>query len=304
MKQLDRSTPTILAEWTVPQAWASYTQTEHATWLALYERQMQVLKGRACDAFFKGLDALDLHGTGIPEFAVLNPKLQALTGWTIVPVAGLVPDEVFFELLYNRQFPAGRFIRQPEQMDYLEEPDIFHDVFGHVPMLTDPALADFLAAFGRAALRAAGNGHLARMARLYWYTIEFGLVRSPDGLRLYGAGIASSPGESVFSLESPSPHRLGFDLERAVRTLYRTDDLQQTYFVIDSLDELLSLAERDFDLDEAGDPAPDLPIGALLPSDVVFSLGTQAYAQAGGRLANANAAPHAQETRERALASP
>ena len=292
MKPLDRFTPAApaladWADWTVPQAWASYTTTEHDTWLALYERQMQVLKGRACDAFFRGLDALDLHGTGIPDFEVLNPKLKALTGWTIAPVAGLVPDEVFFSMLAERRFPAGRFIRRPEQMDYLEEPDIFHDVFGHVPMLTDPAFADFLAAFGKAALRAQADGHLQHMARLYWYTVEFGLMRSPEGVRLYGAGIASSPGESVFSLESASPNRLGFSLERAVRTRYRTDDLQQTYFVIGSLDELLALAERDFGLAEAAHPAPDLPIETVLDTDEVLHRGTQAYARAGGRLAKA-----------------
>jgi len=223
-----------------------------------------VLRTRACDAFLKGLDALDLHGAGVPDLDVLNETLQALTGWTVVPVAGIVPDEAFFALLAERRFPAGRFIRRPDQMDYLEEPDIFHDVYGHVPMLTDPAFADFMQAYGRAGVRAAGQGRMHELARLYWFTVEFGLVASPEGPRIYGAGIASSPGESVFSLESAEAGRLPFDLAQVVRTRFRTDDLQPLYFVIDSLEALLGLAEQDFGLGEArAEPAEEVWSSAL-----------------------------------------
>ena len=276
------------ADWTIDQAWDQYTDVEHQTWLTLYERQMGILPGRACDAFLRGLDALDLHGEGIPNFRVMNEKLKALTGWTVVAVPGLVPDEVFFDHLANRRFPSGQFIRKPDQLDYLQEPDIFHDVFGHVPMLTDPTFADYMEAYGKGGQRAAELGMLQNLARLYWYTVEFGLMETPQGLRIYGAGIVSSRTESVFSLEDPSPNRLGFDLERVMRTLYRIDDFQQVYFVIPSLEHLLAETTQDFGpiyarLKNAG----EIPIEAILPSDKVYTRGTQAYANKGGRFAKA-----------------
>ena len=280
--------PGANADWTIDQAWDQYTDVEHQTWLTLYERQMGILPGRACDAFLRGLDALDLHGEGIPDFRVMNEKLKALTGWTVVAVPGLVPDEVFFDHLANRRFPSGQFIRKPDQLDYLQEPDIFHDVFGHVPMLTDPTFADYMEAYGKGGQRAAELGMLQNLARLYWYTVEFGLMETPQGLRIYGAGIVSSRTESVFSLEDPSPNRLGFDLERVMRTLYRIDDFQQVYFVIPSLDALLAETTQDFGpiyarLKNAG----EIPIEAILPSDKVYTRGTQAYANKGGRFAKA-----------------
>ena len=280
--------PGANADWTIDQAWDQYTDVEHQTWLTLYERQMGILPGRACDAFLRGLDALDLHGEGIPNFRVMNEKLKALTGWTVVAVPGLVPDEVFFDHLANRRFPSGQFIRKPDQLDYLQEPDIFHDVFGHVPMLTDPTFADYMEAYGKGGQRAAELGMLQNLARLYWYTVEFGLMETPQGLRIYGAGIVSSRTESVFSLEDPSPNRLGFDLERVMRTLYRIDDFQQVYFVIPSLDALLAETTQDFGpiyarLKNAG----EIPIEAILPSDKVYTRGTQAYANKGGRFAKA-----------------
>ena len=280
--------PGANADWTIDQAWDQYTDVEHQTWLALYERQMGILPGRACDAFLRGLDALDLHGEGIPNFRVMNEKLKALTGWTVVAVPGLVPDEVFFDHLANRRFPSGQFIRKPDQLDYLQEPDIFHDVFGHVPMLTDPTFADYMEAYGKGGQRAAELGMLQNLARLYWYTVEFGLMETPQGLRIYGAGIVSSRTESVFSLEDPSPNRLGFDLERVMRTLYRIDDFQQVYFVIPSLEHLLAETTQDFGpiyarLKNAG----EIPIEAILPSDKVYTRGTQAYANKGGRFAKA-----------------
>ena len=268
-------------DWTIDQDWAAYTPAEHQVWITLYERQASLLPGRACDEFLNGLKALDLHGQGIPDFREMNRKLNALTGWSVVAVPGLVPDEVFFDHLANRRFPAGRFIRRPDQLDYLEEPDIFHDVFGHVPMLTDPTFADYMKAYGEGGLRALELGRLHNLARLYWYTVEFGLMQTPAGLRIYGAGIVSSRGESVFSLEDPSPNRLGFELMRVMRTPYRIDDYQQVYFVLPSLGRLLDDTLQDFGpIYEQLARLPDIPIDAIDRNDQVFTHGTQAYARA------------------------
>lgn len=273
-------------DWTIDQGWEHYATAEHEVWITLYERQRALLPGRACDPFLRGLDALDLHQTGIPDFARINRELKRLTGWTVVAVPGLVPDAVFFDHLANRRFPAGRFIRKPEQLDYLQEPDVFHDVFGHVPMLTDPTFADYMQAYGQGGLRALGLGRLHNLARLYWYTVEFGLLDTPAGLRIYGAGIVSSHAESIFALDDPSPNRLGFDLARIMRTPYRIDDFQQVYFVVPSLQALLDATLADF-----GALYPwladqrDIPIEAVLPQDKVFTRGDQAYARGGGRTA-------------------
>lgn len=276
----------VAADWTIPQNWSAYTEVEHQTWNTLYERQIKILPGRACEAFLNGLKALDLNTGGIPDFEILNPKLQALTGWTVVCVPGLVPDEVFFDHLANRRFVSGQFIRKPDQLDYLQEPDIFHDVFGHVPMLTDPDFADYMEAYGKGGQRAASLGMLHKLARLYWYTVEFGLMKEADGLRIYGAGIVSSATESQFSLEDPSPNRLSFDLERVMKTLYRIDDFQQVYFVIDSIEDLKAATLQDFGgIYERLKTAEDLPIETVLPEDTVFTRGTQAYAAKGGRFA-------------------
>ena len=273
-------------DWTIPQDWAAYTDVEHQTWDTLYARQMKVLPGRAAEVFFDGLKALDLSSGGIPDFAVMNPKLQALTGWTVVCVPGLVPDEVFFDHLANRRFPSGQFIRRPDQLDYLQEPDIFHDVFGHVPMLTNPDFAAYMEAYGRGGQRAASLGMLPNLARLYWYTVEFGLMKEADELRIYGAGIVSSATESVFSLEDPSPNRLGFDLERVMKTLYRIDDFQQVYFVVDTIEQLKHETLQDFGpiYDRLAGLEP-IPIETILAEDVVYTDGTQAYASKGGRFA-------------------
>ena len=269
------------SDWTIDQGWERYTPAEHRVWITLYERQTALLPGRACEPFLNGLKALDLHGDGIPDFRQMNAKLNALTGWTVVAVPGLVPDEVFFDHLANRRFPAGRFIRRPDQLDYLEEPDVFHDVFGHVPMLTDPTFADYMQAYGQGGLRAMALGRLHNLARLYWYTVEFGLLDTPDGLRIYGAGIVSSHGESAFSLDDLSPNRLGFDLVRVMRTPYRIDDYQQVYFVLPSLQRLLDDTLQDFAPIYAQlERLPDIPIDATLPEDRVFTRGTQAYAKA------------------------
>ncbi|HEY8617513.1 phenylalanine 4-monooxygenase [Phenylobacterium sp.] len=280
--------PGARADWTIDQGWEHYTQAEHDVWITLYERQARLLPGRACDPFLKGLEALDLHRTGIPDFTRINEELRRLTGWTVVAVPGLVPDDVFFDHLANRRFPAGQFIRKPAQLDYLQEPDVFHDVFGHVPMLTDPVFADYMQAYGEGGRRALGLGQLHNLARLYWYTVEFGLLGTPQGLRIYGAGIVSSYAESVFALDDASPNRLGFDLERVMRTPYRIDDFQQVYFVIPSLQALLDATLQDFAPIYARlAEAPDIPIATIQPGDAVFTRGTQAYAEAGGRTGQA-----------------
>lgn len=278
--------PGARPDWTIDQGWDAYTSQEHQVWMTLYERQSKLLPGRACDAFLKGLDALDLHRGGIPDFNRINEELTRLTGWSVVAVPGLVPDEVFFEHLANRRFPAGQFIRRPDQLDYLQEPDVFHDVFGHVPMLTDPTFADYMAAYGEGGLKAMGRGQLHNLARLYWYTVEFGLLQTEAGLRIYGAGIVSSRAESIFALDDPSPNRIGFDLERVMRTPYRIDDFQQVYFVIPSLQALLDATLQDFDrLYRDLEHRPDIAIEAIAPGDAVITRGTQAYAKAKARLA-------------------
>jgi phenylalanine-4-hydroxylase len=275
--------PGAAPDWTIPQDWASYTPTEHGTWDMLFERQVSMLKGRAAPAFLNGVDVLKMSKPGIPDFDELSERLQGLTGWRVAAVPGLVPDEDFFRHLANRTFVAGRFIRTPEQIDYLQEPDVFHDVFGHVPLLADPVFADYMQAYGEGGLRSLQFNAMHRLARLYWYTVEFGLVRQDGDLRIYGAGIVSSRTESIFALDDSSPNRIGLDLKRVMRTRYRIDDFQQTYFVVDSFEQLLQQTlETDFaPLYRELDTAPDLDLDVVLPSDRVFHAGDQAYARAG-----------------------
>ncbi|MCI3132237.1 phenylalanine 4-monooxygenase [Phenylobacterium aquaticum] len=279
---LHRPPPGAAADWTIPQDWARYTEVEHATWDRLFARQVEMLQPRASTAFLRGVDVLRLSRPGIPDFEELSARLKDLTGWRVVAVPGLVPDEGFFRHLANRTFVAGRFIRRPDQLDYLEEPDVFHDVFGHVPLLADPVFADYLQAYGEGGLRSLKFDSLDHLARLYWYTVEFGLIREGADLKLFGAGIVSSFGESRFALDSPSPNRIGFDLRRVMRTRYRIDDFQQTYFVIDSFEDLLAQTlETDFaplygELATLSDLAPE----AVLPTDRVIQRGDQSYAGA------------------------
>jgi phenylalanine-4-hydroxylase len=235
--------PGAAADWTVPQRWEEYTDGDHWVWDKLFARQQSLLHGRAVAAFEEGLEILDLSRPGVPNFDELNDRLGRRTGWSVVAVPGLVPDDVFFRHLSRRRFPAGNFIRGADQLDYLEEPDVFHDVFGHVPLLSHPAVADFMEALGHLGLAALDQGALQRVARLYWYTVEFGLAREAGALKIYGAGILSSFSESHYALESPKPLRLDFELERVMRTRYRTDILQQSYFVIDRFESLLRLVE-------------------------------------------------------------
>ena len=269
-------------DWTIPQNWTAYTAEEHAVWDTLFARQAAMLPGRAAPEFLSGFDILHLSRPGIPNFEELSEKLMKATGWQVVAVPGLVPDDVFFEHLANRRFVAGQFIRRPDQLDYLQEPDVFHDVFGHVPMLAHPVFADYMQAYGQGGLRAQKFNAIHKLARLYWYTVEFGLIRNGDGLNIYGAGIVSSRGESVFALDDPSPNRIAFDMERVMRTDYRIDDYQQTYFVIDSFEQLLhATLDTDFaPLYARLETLPDLAVTDILPEDRLITRGTQDYALA------------------------
>lgn len=252
----------------IDQGFDAYTDSDHAVWRTLFERQSKLLPGRAAPEFVEGLKALGVAADGIPDFEALSDILEAATGWRIVAVAGLVPDDVFFRHLTNRRFPVTNWIRKPEQLDYLQEPDVFHDCFGHVPMLFNPVFADYMAAYGRGGMKALNLGALKLLARLYWYTVEFGLIRTDAGLRIYGAGIVSSRGETTFSLEDETPNRLAFDLLRIMRTDYIIDHYQQTYFVIDSYDQLFDATRPDFTPYYAQlKPLPSLAPDQVLPTD-------------------------------------
>jgi phenylalanine-4-hydroxylase len=267
------------ADWTIPQDWSAYTPQEHALWNRLFARQAAMLQPRATRAFLDGLDVLRLSRPGIPDFEELSERLGALTGWRVAAVPGLVPDEVFFSHLARRTFVAGRFIRKPHQLDYLQEPDVFHDVFGHVPLLSNPVFADYMQAYGEGGLRSLRYGAMHRLARLYWYTVEFGVVREDEALKLYGAGIVSSFGESRFALDDPSPNRIAFDLKRVMRTRYRIDDYQPSYFVIDSFEDLLRLTlQTDFaPLYAALGRTRDLEPDAVIHEDRLYQRGTQVW---------------------------
>ena len=236
------------ADYTVQQPLHLYTEQDHQTWRTLYARQAQLLNGRACDEYLRGLQQLRMSHERVPDFNELNDILRAHTGWQIVAVNGLVPDEVFFDHLANRRFPCTWWMRRPEQRDYLQEPDCFHDVFGHVPLLINPVFADYMQAYGEGGLKAERLQVLPMLARLYWYTVEFGLIQTADGLRIYGAGIVSSKAESLYSLDSDVPHRVGFDLRRILRTEYKIDDVQKTYFVIRDFAQLFDQTRADFTL--------------------------------------------------------
>ena len=263
----------------VEQPWASYSAVDHDVWAQLFERQRALLVGRASDEFLVAQDAMGMSPDAIPKFDDLNDILAKATGWTIVGVEGLLPELTFFDHLANRRFPVTWWIRKPEQLDYLAEPDLFHDLFGHVPLLMNPVFADYMAAYGRGGVKAHGIGPeaLVNLTRLYWYTVEFGLIRQADGLRIYGSGIVSSKGESIHSLESDAPNRVGFDLERIMRTRYRIDTYQKTYFVIDSFEQLMQATEPDFAPIYARLAAQDsYPAGTVLDSDAVFHRGSGA----------------------------
>jgi phenylalanine-4-hydroxylase len=255
------------ADYTVPQDHASYSPAEHARWRRLYQRQIELVPGRACDDYAQALFSLR-YETGIPRFEDVNAALGAATGWQLVAVPGLVPDLVFFEHLAHRRFPVTRWLREEHEFDYIVEPDVFHDFFGHVPMLFTPVFADFMQAYGQGGLKAEGLGALLWLARLYWYTVEFGLIRTAKGLRSYGAGILSSPGEIDHAVHSPRPRRLAFELLRVMRSRYRIDAFQETYFVIDDFAQLFEATRPDFTpLYRALAALPDLAADAVEPED-------------------------------------
>ena len=273
----DKGKVPVYATGVVDQPWDDYSDVDHGVWKALYQRQRELLVGRASDEFLQAQDMMGMSPERIPRFAELNAVLEAATGWTIVGVEGLLPELDFFEHLANRRFPVSWWIRRPDQLDYIEEPDLFHDLFGHVPLLMIPAFADYMQAYGRGGVKAHGLGQdaLANLTRLYWYTVEFGLIRQHDGLRIYGSGIVSSKGESIHCLESAAPNRIGFDLERIMRTRYRIDSYQKTYFVIDSFEQLMDATRPDFTPIYARVATQGaIPAGDVLDSDHVYQRGS------------------------------
>lgn len=271
-------------DWLEPKQ-TDYTSADDAIWNDLFARQMGVLPGRAASTFMEGLDKLDLGQGGVPDFGRLSEELGRLTGWSVVPVPMLIPDHVFFWHLANRRFPAGNFIRTRETFDYIQEPDVFHDVFGHVPMLTDPVYADYMQEYGKAGWKAMRYNRLKALGALYWYTVEFGLMLERGEVRAYGAGILSGPTEVVFAVEAKSPNRIMLNVDRVMRTDYVISDLQPTYFVIESFEDLYrQTVERDFDrLYRNLPPAFTYANSAVIDVDNLAHRGTQEYLLRGGR---------------------
>ena len=258
------------ADYTCDQNWARYTPQEHALYERLYRRQAAQLQGLACEEFISAVQQLG-EPHEIPRFDVLSDRLRRATGWEVVAVPGLIPEEAFFGLLAQRRFPVTGWLRKPEEFDYVVEPDVFHDLFGHVPLLFNPVFADYMQAYGAGGLKASRLHACMHLARLYWYTVEFGLIDTPAGLRAYGAGILSSTGELRHSVLSPQPQRLGFDVERIMRTQYRIDSYQSTYFVIRGFEQLFEATAPDFTpLYERVSQQGDLSADARLPSDTVY----------------------------------
>lgn len=252
----DRARP----DGTLPESAMVRSAADHGTWRTLVARQRSTFPGRAASAWLKGLDHLHCDEQ-VPDLSATSAILQRATGWQLVPCPGLLPDAQFFALLAKRRFPVTEWIRRPEELDYIVEPDIFHDFLGHVPLLTNRHYADFLEAYGRLGLEAEKRGQLAPLARFYWFMVEFGLIAERDGLRAYGAGILSSRTETLHAL-SAAPRRLRFDLKRVLRSTYRIDDVQPVYFVIEDYAELYAAIERAAGLlDEAASAEPIPPGG-------------------------------------------
>jgi phenylalanine-4-hydroxylase len=269
----------------IDQGWSAYTQDDHDTWKALYDRQMEVLRPRVCQEFLDGVVALGFTPNQIPKFSEVNERLKALTGWQIVATKGLVKSKAFFDMLKDRKFPSGNFIRSKEQLDYLEEPDIFHDLFGHIPLLSNSAYAEYMFEYGKGGERALKYKTTKNLARLNWWTIEFGLIRKNDTLKLYGAGLASSFGEAQYCLDDPSAHHIHFDLERCMRTKVYINDMQPCYFVIDSFEDLFEKAVstdfspmyKSFKGMEGIEKADEFLPFEIQDSDQVIRVGTQDY---------------------------
>jgi phenylalanine-4-hydroxylase len=285
-QQTDKGYVPIYTTAVVEQPWANYSAADHQTWAILFRRQRELLVGRACREFLDNQERLGMSADRIPRFDDLNEHLRKATGWELVGVEGLLPELTFFEHLAHRRFPVTWWIRRPDQIDYIAEPDLFHDLFGHVPLLMNPVFADYMCAYGRGGVRASqfGAEALANLTRLYWYTVEFGLIHTDEGLRIYGAGILSSKGESIYCLESPAPNRIGFDLRRVMRTRYRIDTFQKTYFVIDGFEQLMrATVDPDFaPIYSELASAEAIPAGNVLASDRVFHRGSgEGWAEGG-----------------------
>jgi len=233
------------ADYTCEQDYAQYGDADHDIYRRLYARQMEQLPGLACEEFINAVQQLGAPDR-IPRFDDISERLMRATGWEIVGVPGLIPEEAFFKLLAERRFPVTDWMRKPEEFDYVVEPDVFHDLFGHVPLLFDPTFADYMQAYGKGGMKASSLNACELLTRLYWYTVEFGLIHTPQGLRAYGAGILSSAGELQHSVTTPDAVRVGFDLQRLMRTRYRIDTYQATYFVIDSFQQLFDATRPDF----------------------------------------------------------
>ena len=261
----------VLADYTCPQNYAAYMPQDHDTYRRLFERQSALLPGLACNAFIEALPSLGVHDR-IPRFEEINARLGPATGWEVVAVPGLIPEVPFFTLLANRKFPVTDWIRTPAEIDYVVEPDVFHDLFGHVPLLFNPVFAEHMQAYGAGGLKAHRLGACELLSRLYWYTIEFGLVRQADGLRAYGAGILSSAGELQHSVRSPQPQRIALDVTRCMRTRYKIDSYQQTYFVVDSFQQLFDLTAPDFTpLYAQVQALGELAAAAQAPNDILVT---------------------------------
>jgi len=263
----------IRPDYTVDQEWSAYTPEQHDLWRRLYRRQMAIVPDYANHEFCDTLATLNF-GEGIPRFDAINRMLGPATNWQLAAVPGLVPDLTFFEHLANRRFPVTVWIREPAEFDYIVEPDVFHDFFGHVPMLFNPVFADYMQAYGRGGIKAHALGAIEMLSRLYWYTVEFGLIDTPRGLRTYGAGILSSGGEIPYSLDSPDPNRIGFDLLRIMQTRYKIDTFQETYFVIRNFGELFEATAPDFTPYYASLRSREpYDASAVLPTDRVYHRG-------------------------------
>lgn len=257
-------------DYTCEQDWAAYSAADHDLYRRLYARQAAQLPGLACDEFIAAVQHLG-SPTHIPRFDALSEAVYRATRWEVVAVPGLIPEEAFFSLLSRRKFPVTGWIRKPEEFDYVVEPDVFHDLFGHVPLLFNPMFADYMQAYGAGGLKASRLESCEYLARLYWYTVEFGLIDTPAGLRAYGAGILSSAGELRHSVTSPQPRRVGFDLERIMRTRYTIDSYQSTYFVIDSFQQLFDATAPDFTpLYQRVAAQEEIAAGAVVTADRLY----------------------------------
>lgn len=261
------------ADYTCEQHWSAYTAEDHDLYRRLYARQAEQLPGLACREFIDAVSHLGAPDQ-IPRFDALSERLHKATGWEVVAVPGLIPEEAFFKLLSERRFPVTEWIRRPEEFDYVVEPDVFHDLFGHVPLLFNPVFADYMQAYGAGGLKASRLNACELLARLYWYTVEFGLIRTPEGLRAYGAGILSSAGELRYSVTDPQPRRVGFDLLRIMRTRYKIDTYQTGYFVIDSFQQLFDATAPDFTpLYAQVRQLGELEAGLVLPGETELLIG-------------------------------